>query len=183
MNIVKEALENVEYALSDSDIKKKFPDVEMKTDKELLKYKNINQLFIKSNCVVLLFLDSENSGHWCCLLNFPDHIEFFDSYGGSPDDVFKYGGSNKKKLGIYKNALQELLCKTNKPVYYNTVKYQDDKEKEVDISTCGRHILNRIHYAKKGLINSDYYRLMMQAKKKYKIPFDAIILYMYNIDE
>jgi len=62
--------------------------------------------------------DSRSEGeHWVCFLNFPQSIEFFDSYGQRPDVYFKH-----------------LAYK--KPIQYNNWWVQD-----LSSNYCGHHVL------------------------------------------
>ena len=57
----------------------------------LAKLNNIEQLFKKSNKIVLLYVHDidENSitGHYCSLIHHGNSMEFHDSYGLKPDQL------------------------------------------------------------------------------------------------
>jgi hypothetical protein len=100
-----------------------------------------------TNCAVLLFPTvSPSIGHWTCLINRPDSIEFFDPYGEAPDTAQKGGMSysHLQALDIASPYLTKLLRGSGKPVYYNTYPFQKDRG---DVATCGRHCAVRLLYA------------------------------------
>ncbi len=73
------------YALSEDDIRKLIGNVPIMRYPELEKFSNPDEMFKGHRAVVLLFLtENQNNGHWLAVLNHPDQIEVFDSYGVSP---------------------------------------------------------------------------------------------------
>ena len=92
---------------------------------------------------------SPTTGHWVCLLNKSDSIEFFDPYGHKPDDITEYISQPvREELNITKRMLLPLLKQSGKPIDYNTHAFQKDRN---DIATCGRHAVVRCLYAPKSL--------------------------------
>jgi hypothetical protein len=71
------------YAYSEDDIRKCVGNnVPILRYPELQKYHTPEELFAKSDAVVLLFLtESKDIGHWLVVLNRPEHYEVFDSFG------------------------------------------------------------------------------------------------------
>jgi len=108
---------------------------------------SIDDMFDDKGRAILLFPNvSPTSGHWTCLINRPNKIEFFDSYGDAPDTEQK-GGMSKgrlEQLDIDRPDLTKLLRASGKPVYYN--KHQFQKESG-NVATCGRHCVSRLLYA------------------------------------
>lgn len=84
-------------------------------------YKDIYDIFDKSNFVFLLYPISNNFGHWVLLMKNNNIIEFFDSYGIFTDMEYKYG---TKKTPKY---LSSLLIKSNPKykLYYNEIQFQE----------------------------------------------------------
>lgn len=73
------------YALSEDDIRKLIGNVPIMRYPELEKFSNPDEMFKGHRAVVLLFLtENQDNGHWLAVLNHPNQIEVFDSYGVSP---------------------------------------------------------------------------------------------------
>jgi hypothetical protein len=135
--------------------------------------------------IVLLYLDSPNSGHWVGLSRYGNiddpqncFIEFFDSYGGSPERVYNYTSKEtKKNLGINEDKVTKLLNKCPYNVIYNPVKYQKPSNKvNGNVNTCGRHLLFRNHnLIQKGRTLTEYYDYMNMLKKKENMSYDEIV--------
>lgn len=149
-----------DYSLSDGDIRKILgSDIKIFTYPQLKQFRNISSLFDdKGRCIVLYLTNSETSGHWCCLLNKGDHIEFFDPYGEAPDDVVDgLPKSRMEQLDMDSPYLTRLMKASGLPVYYNTHSFQKEKD---GINTCGRWCVVRCFYAPyslekfKGIVDS-----------------------------
>lgn len=77
------------YALSEDDIRKLTGKIPIYRYPDLQKFSTPDEMFKGSKAVVLLFLTEDNdNGHWLAVLNHPDQIEVFDSYGVSPSGFF-----------------------------------------------------------------------------------------------
>ena len=101
----------------------------------LRNYKNINDVFLKSSNVFILYPITSNFGHWVLLLKRNNnYIEFFDSYGIFTDEEYKHGARIKNKY------LSSLLIKSNPDIklYYNEIQYQ-----KWNTNYCGYHCVVR----------------------------------------
>jgi hypothetical protein len=80
-----ESLEHAEqYALSEDDIRKIAGDIPIYRYPELASMSSPDDLFKGKKAAVLLFLtDDKDTGHWLTVINHPDQIEVFDSFGVS----------------------------------------------------------------------------------------------------
>lgn len=135
------------YPLSDSDIRKILGrDIKIITYPELGNMSSINQAFDrKGRCIMLYLTENETTGHWVCMLNKGDTIEFFDPYGEAPEKALEtVDEGTKEALGEDEPLLTRLLRASGKKVYYNTYPFQRDKQ---DVNTCGRHSVVRCLYA------------------------------------
>ena len=162
-------------ALGDDDIHNFFPKAKILTYDKLKKYQNIDQLLPKEkDYIIILYLNSKYSGHWIALMKDGKTIEFFDSYGGSPDSQLSWNDKNKlESLGVKDAYLTNILNNSDYKVVHNKVKYQ---KKNSDIKTCGRHISMRIlNFLKVNVDLENYNKLMEQLKKDLKLPFDDIV--------
>ncbi len=136
------------YPLGDDDIRKLLgDDIKIWNYPQLKGLSDIREMFDEKGRAILLFPNiSPTAGHWTCLINKPDYIEFFDSYGDAPDTEQR-GGMSKgrlEQLDIERPYLTKLLRASGKPVYYNHHPFQSES---TDIATCGRHCVARLLYA------------------------------------
>ena len=155
-------MEEIEqYPLGDNDIRTilgnnisilNYPDLE--------NMESADEMFDdQGRCVLLFPTFSEQSGHWTALIDRPDRIEFFDSYGGRPESQKAgLGKARLKKLDIDHPDLTKLLRASGKPVYYNPHKFQ---ELSPMIGTCGRHCCVRLLNKDKSL--DQYYDMIKKS--------------------
>jgi len=152
INLLKNSLN---YSLSGRDLYN-FIDgkADIKLYSELKDYYDIMDLFGKKKAVVIIYLTKKNYGHWVCLLNHKDNIEFFDSYGKEPDTQLKNIDKKFKiESGQDKKYLTKLLMNANKKIIYNTEPLQKNLKNNI-VATCGRHVGCRIHF--KDINLNDY---------------------------
>lgn len=105
---------------------------------ELVNYKNIDEVLGPYGACILLFEAKKNYGHWVCLFKMPGggKIEFFNPYGGFPDDSLKYIPSAFAKISNQDFPyLSALLYESPYELYYNEHKFQ---KKDSSTKTCGR---------------------------------------------
>lgn len=103
---------------------------------ELSKIKSFKQLFSNGHDAAIILLQSEYEnapavGHFILLLNQPEHIEHFDSYGLTVDEENKITGERH---------LTQLFNDSKKSMIQNTKQLQRFKN---DIQTCGRWVVAR----------------------------------------
>lgn len=160
--------------MGDDDIRYYFPDSTIIKYSELAEIDDIETLLRDDKSFFfLLYQDQPNSGHWVCLSRSGDTIEYFDSYGGKVDEPLKWVPVYvSQNLGIQLPYLSRLLNKTRLNVVYNPVEYQLDK---TNINTCGRHCCFRLKNMLKGVDLADYYKMIKELKKKYKVSYDVIV--------
>ncbi len=153
----KEALYNVKKIekvattpLDNFQLNDYLPNVPIITYNELPKYSSIEQILPHNNSyAIILYQNSENSGHWTALFRKDNNIYFFCSYGSKVDEPLKWiSKEENKKLGINAPYLSMLLNKTKMPVYYNKISHQDEDRR---VSTCGRFVV----YFIKNMLNGD----------------------------
>lgn len=135
------------YALSEHDIKKMIPTLKVVSYPELLNATNIDDVLDDKGRLMLLYLtQSENMGHWVCLLKRrgTNFIEYFDPYGNyKPDGESKW--LNKEKLKELKQNtfhLTKLLNNSPYEIKSNSYPFQKDV---TDMNTCGRHCTTRLY--------------------------------------
>jgi len=166
--------------MGDDDIKHFFPNARIFTYPQLKIYKSIDELIPDhKDYFILLFLETENSGHWTLVANNNNTIEFFCSYGSSPSAPLKWNKDRNKELGITSPYLDNLLNSTEKQVIYNPIDYQDNKD--LTISTCGRHCCFRLMcLLKYDLDLNEYYQMLQQIKEEEEQPYDEIVSELIN---
>jgi hypothetical protein len=137
-----------EYPLSDDDIRTVLGDnINIWNYPQLKELQSAEELFDDEGRAILLFPNvSPTAGHWTCLINKPNEIEFFDPYGDAPDTEQKGGMSVRRleQLDIERPDLTRLLRASGKPVYYNTHQFQSNSP---SVASCGRHCSVRLLYA------------------------------------
>jgi hypothetical protein len=152
-----------QYPLSDGDIRKCLGnDIKIWNYPQLKDVDNVNDLFDEKGRAIILFPNnSPTSGHWTCLINRQDSIEFFDPYGDAPDTAQKDGMSKGRleMLDIERPDLTRLLRESGKPVFYNHHQFQKESP---NVATCGRHCVVRLLYYPYSL---DKYGAIMKKSK------------------
>jgi len=136
-----------DYPLSDGDIRKILGDnIRIITYPDLAKMRNIREAFDdKGRCIMLYLTESETSGHWVCMLNRKNQIEYFDPYGEPPEYALKTLSPEERiQYGEDQPYLTQLLKASGKLVYYNKFDFQKESN---NINTCGRHSVVRCMYA------------------------------------
>lgn len=104
---------------------------------------SIDELLVPFRSCFILYEVRENSGHWVVLLMLPDgSIEFFDSYGGTPDSQLTFIPKNFASRS-YQNYpyLSMLLKKSGKHITYNPYQFQ---KFDNNVKSCGRWDVLRV---------------------------------------
>jgi hypothetical protein len=141
-------MERVNIPMTGTDLAKYIPkdkiilfeDLQGKTLESLLPKK-------KDYLVILFENRGQNTGHWVALLRYNKKIEFFDSYGMSPGQLWKTNPLKRNKFLNQDLNYLSLMIKDflkRHPDYsfvYNKNKYQGAGD---SIATCGRHVLTRV---------------------------------------
>ena len=99
--------------LSDADLKRILgSETRIITYPQLANYRTIEELLPKAyDFVIVLLLESPQSGHWCALLRYSNTFELFDSYGFKVDYDLTHWLTplQRLKLGESKKYLTSLL--------------------------------------------------------------------------
>ena len=142
--------------LSDANLKTILGDCKIITYPQLANYRTIEELLPKAyDFVIILLLETPQSGHWTSLIRYGSQVEYFDSYGNPPDvDLSKWlSPSQRTKLKENTYYLSNLLQGRN--YIYNKVKYQQMKE---GINTCEDHVTHRCYENKNEGFNLKYFQ-------------------------
>lgn len=161
--------------LSDSDIHDYLPSAKIIKYNELNKYPTIDDLLpnTKEYCFIL-YESSPNSGHWTCVSKPRDNIvEYFDSYGGPPDNPMKWTSENIRiGLGEGEKILSKLFNECSEEVVYNKIKYQKE---DIDIADCGRWCVLRILRMKAGDNLNEFHKWIENQHKIFGGNDDSIV--------
>jgi hypothetical protein len=103
----------------------------------LHEYKSIDDVLGDYGACFILFAAKPNYGHWTLIFRQqPGLIEFFNSYGGLPDDSLDYISMEYRKVSNqFHTYLSALMKKSPYELSYNEFQFQS---KAKDIKTCGR---------------------------------------------
>ena len=139
---------------------------------KLYRFKNIDQILEPYEAFVLLFEAKPKYGHWTCIFKVNNNtLEFFNPYGGWPDDSLSYISTHfREKTHQDHTYLSELLLNSNYQLTYNQYKFQ---EAEDDIKTCGRHCVMRLIY--RHLTLDQYYSFLVKCSKILNMNFDELV--------
>ena len=131
------------YALSNFDIQKILPHINIFTYPHLENVRHIDEVLDKHGRAIMLYLtDDDKTGHWVALLKQGDEIEVFDPYGIKPDHQGKVlGGAMNEGASKYQTLLTDLIKQSGYGMKYNKTRHQPMSK---NVSTCGRHAVLRI---------------------------------------
>jgi hypothetical protein len=135
-------------------------------------YDNLDQLLGKYGICVLLFEAKPSYGHWVCLLKLNNmEVEFFNPYGGFPDDsLLQINQEFRKKSDQEYPLLSELLLNSPYKLTYNEYQFQEIKS---DIKTCGRHCSVRLMCQELSLYQ--YVKFLDKLCKKFDTNYDGMV--------
>lgn len=127
---------------------------------------NIEQLLPAT--LILYQLRGDGVGHFCCVFENSEGVNFFDPLGFKPDEELKLMNSPINSIGHDFTYLLRLLANTNKPIIYNNHKLQSHKT-----STCGHWCTVRM--ACRDLYCDEFAKCFTGIKNK-----DLLIAKIYN---
>ena len=161
------------YPLSGSDILKFLKGrTNIVLYSDLINAESIDELLYPYGSCVILYEEIPSVGHWVAITKNGDAIEFFDSYGGYPDDMLvKYDKDIRLQLNEDYPYLSQLMLDSPYELHYNQYKLQG---KGGNIATCGRWAMARILYKDTPL--DVFVKKFLNKKKK---P-DQIVLELTN---
>lgn len=108
---------------------------------DLDKYHSIDEMLYPYDQCILLYESKPHYGHWCCLTKYGDSLEFFDSYGGFPDEQLDYIDKDfAHESGQDNKYLTQLLLECPYTLSYNDHVFQKMDPK---IATCGKWVAVR----------------------------------------
>ena len=173
-----------QYPLSDSEIQK-ITGHKLLIYQELYNYDTLEHLLHMNNgSVIIMYLQTDQYGHYCCLNKISDReVEFFDPYGLFPDKQLKFTDFNmNKKVKQDHTYLSWLMYNSLFKLSFNHYKFQ---KKTPPVQTCGWWCSSRIK--NKNLSLKQYKKLvddgvkhLKQVKLKNVTPDDWVVIDMYD---
>ena len=166
MEQLKQKIESYkQYPLSDSEIQK-ITGHKLIIYPELHKFDTFEHLLHMNNgSVIIMYMQSDNYGHYCCINKISDReVEFYDPYGLFPDKQLKFSSKdvNRQNKQDY-TYLSWLMYNLPYKLSFNEHKFQ---AKAPPVQTCGFHCSHRIKH--KNLPLKQYKALMDNGIKQLK---------------
>lgn len=139
---------------------------------DLCNYKNLDEILEPYGSCILLFEAKPKYGHWCAIFKVDkDTIEFFNPYGGYPDDSLEYIPLHFRKISNqYYPYLSLLMYDSPYKLSFNEFQFQ---RKNNDIKTCGRHCVVRLLCRNLSLY--DYVELLDLLCLKLNTDYDGVV--------
>lgn len=135
MNVIELAKNSEEIELSGEDVHRiSDGKATIMSYTELENFDNLDSVFGKNNCLILLYEIRKNTGHWVCLIrdNEQNTVDFFDPYAIKMDGELAYT-QYYHESGV--PHLTRLVQSSGYRLIENKFQYQEFK---ADVNTCGR---------------------------------------------
>jgi hypothetical protein len=139
---------------------------------ELAQYRSIDDMLQGDRAIVILYQNTQYSGHYVALLKKGNLIEFFDSYGMKPDEELRYVEYNR--IPLLTRLLQSAI-KDGCRVIYNATRLQSMR---TGINDCGEFAGMRIRMY--DLSQEDFLN-MFKGSNPDKLVSLMTLLFKYNI--
>ena len=164
----------MEISLSDEDILRVLPRAKFTPYNKLIYINDIRDLLGNDGVGIILYLTSDHYGHWTTIFLRDGKLSYFNSYGYSPDDDFRF---IKPSVRIEENEIKpilfELIAKSGYICEYNNHCLQKHGS---DIDTCGRHVISRIF--NRHLDPNEYAKRLKHVAKINNMTTDELVVEM-----
>lgn len=163
-------------ALSDTQLRDLLRDrVNIVLYQDLHKMRTLDEVMGPHGAAIILFATKPDYGHWCLLFRGAGRdqglVEFFDPYGGYPDDCLQYiGGQFAHKTRQDEPYLSRLMIESPYRLSYNQYPFQKHGR---GIRTCGRHCAARLILRDLGL--DDYMQWIRNQAENTGTDADAVV--------
>lgn len=145
---------------------------------DLHNYTSLDQLLYPYNSAIILYESKPNYGHWTCIFKHKNTVEFFNSYGSSPnsdegfpDQCLNYIPDDFRIASNQVHTyLSHLMYNSPYKLTYNEYPFQSHEQ---GIKTCGRHVAMRLLYSNLSL--KKYKELMDKLSKKLNMDYDDVV--------
>ena len=154
------------YSFSDDDMRRLVEnEANLVTYPEIKKYKTLDQLLGKHRACIILYLQTPNYGHWCCIFEREDVkglINFYDPYGYFPDDELDFNKESvNRSLGQLMPYLSMLMIK-DKDRYKFTYNQYILQSSGKNNNICGRAVGLRLNF--RDIDDKEFYDLLAKNK-------------------
>lgn len=172
----REIAEYEKVALSDTDLKKVLGNgVKIVMYPDLHRMRTLDEVMGPNGAAIILFEAKPGYGHWCTVFRGPGGddglVEFFNPYGGYPDDSLKFIGKGfAAKTNQDYPYLSRLMMESPYRLSYNQYAFQRHAN---DVKTCGRHCAARLLL--RGLNLDEYRDWIVQQARKTRTNADAVV--------
>lgn len=177
MNSFKKELKKYEnIALSDKEVLKLIDGkANLVLYPNLYKYDTIDEILEPYGACILLFEAKPRYGHWCCIFKVNDNLlEFFNPYGGYPDDSLDYIPMRFRLISNqYYPHLSWMMLNSNYELSYNEHDFQKYGK---NIKTCGRWCALRLNCRYMTL--DEFYSFVINMKKILNITNDELVTFL-----
>lgn len=141
---------------------------------QLINYNSIDEVLGQHGACFLLFEAKPKYGHWVCLMKRGNVIEFYNPYGGYPDDSLKSIPKDfRKKSGQQHPLLSLLLLNSPYELEFNEFQFQ---KKSRDVKTCGRH--STVRLLLKDLNIYEYKEFLDELCRETGLNYDKLVTYL-----
>ena len=167
---------NINYCLSNEDINKYLPDIEIYNYHDLSICNNLIDLLPKRKCALIIIAEQiANFGHWISIVRIGNKIIFFDSFGNRPDKTISFTEKSLRKTLNqdipHVSYLFNKLIDSGYICSFNNFGYQNKNS-----CVCGRYAVLFIswfmHTTKPDLLK--FYHFIEHNCEKYKLPSDEL---------
>lgn len=144
----------------------------------LAKYNDIDELLpYPKSSFILLYEDSQNSGHWtACGRDVNDNYWFFCSYGSDVDEPLTWTPkSTRIQLGAGQKYLSKIL--NGREVLYNSTPFQDENTNE---AVCGDMVAFVVNQNREGIPFETILDNLQNLKKPYHKSYAHAIIDYWN---
>jgi len=178
---LKKLTEEVSHPLDDAEIRKALGSgINIIPYNDLKEY-NYFPFDRKGRLIVFFAVDSQYSGHWQCVLRYPDEkvIEYFDPYGIDPMIGCQSWMTKAKQVELGEDVNYAKILLTNEhdrgyKCVYNHHKFQN--ENDMNIQTCGRWCIVRLLFYK--LTNEKFFQFISKMEKDTGLTGDGLITFV-----
>jgi hypothetical protein len=159
----------VDKPTSDDELKRACPSITTWLYRDLAKLDRLPRLPL-----AVLYETQPGYGHWVGLLETPDGVEHFDSYGLTPDSELKWVPAQyRTQFAATSPHVVRMLLGSGRPVNYNEYRLQSRRG---SVATCGRWVALRCRHA--NLTTDQFARGMRDLAKKVGLTPDALTVVM-----
>jgi hypothetical protein len=162
----------VDKATSDIQLQEACPGLQTWIYRDFAQLDRLPQLPI-----ALLYETEPGFGHWVGILETPEGLEHFDSYGILPDGELKWVPAKyREAFAATSPHVVRLLLEDGRPVNYSSARLQKRDDR---VATCGRWVVVRCR--NNGLTSSQFATGMRDVARAYGTTPDHVTVAMMPV--